>query len=210
MFELHYAEAPAEGGEASDSVLSAWLFDDTHRERDAVVIAEDFCDEARKKLGIARKNPVTAGKIDLPEKSERRAGDALSMQGFAQRFLACYPQYKDAYRDNIADYGDFMYFDFFKRYGVEKLREVASSGSSKQIDKMLDLLNEFYCQGDKEVGDVIAACIFAGAFYNDTEGFAEFCEKGNYFENYPFLKTAAAEAIKLASKNKKLQEALEV
>lgn len=188
--------------EAEEKLLSVWLFDETHRKKDAETIADDFCDCIREKLGIEKEKSVaSAANVALPVRAKKE-GDSLSMEQFVQRFLSVYPQYKDEYKNNVAAYGEFMPIDFFKKCGAEKLRELAKGGASKQLDKMLSVLNEFYCQGDRAVGDTIMTVFFGGAFYNDVPLFKSIIE---CFDDYPFLKTAAQEIVPVAAKNKKFK-----
>lgn len=191
-----------EGEEKAESVISTWLFDEDHRRKDAEVIGEDFSDCIRAKLGIAKEvNVADAGDIALP--TARAAKDAApNIEQFTQRFLAVYPQYKDAYKENVAQYGAFMPIEFYRVNGVEKMKELASEGNKKHITKMLDMLNEFYCQGDRQVGDTIMAIFFGGAFGDDKALYDSIAE---YIAEYPYLKSASAEVVKVASKNKKFR-----
>ncbi len=184
--------------------ISAWLFDESHRKKDAEVIGEDFCDCIRSKLGIKKERPATTADIALP-KSGKKDG-AMTMDQFTQRFLAVYPQYKDDYKENVAANGGFLPVEFYRTRGAEKLRELAEGGNKKQLDKMLSMLNEFYCQGDRQVSDTVMALFFGGAFCKNKELFNSVVEN---MADYPFLKSGAVEIVNVAAKNKKFQAIFE-
>ena len=62
-----------EAGEDGEAVsnLSAWLFDETHRKKDAETIGEDFGDIVRSKLGIAKeKAAASAAEVALPARTK--------------------------------------------------------------------------------------------------------------------------------------------
>ena len=189
-----------EGEEKTESTVSSWLFTEEHRRKDAEVIGEDFADCIRAKLGIAKSvNVADVSAVSLPRASKDAAPN---IEQFTQRFLAVYPQYKDDYKENVAKYGAFLPVEFYRTRGAEKMKEIAAEGNKKHITKMMEMLNEFYCQGDRQVGDTIMTLFFGGAFYDNKELFDSTLQ---YMEDYPFLKSAAVEMVKVASKNKKLR-----
>ena len=125
-FNLKSLEKGEDGETATN--LSVWLFDETHRKKDAETIGEDFSDIIRAKLGIAKERAATnAAEVALPTRVKKDG--ALSMDQFTQRFLAVYPQYKDDYKENVAANGSFMPIEFYRYRGAQKLREVAASGN---------------------------------------------------------------------------------
>ena len=67
---------------------------------------------------------------------------------------------------------------------------------------MLSMLNEFYCQGDRQVSDLIMAVFFGGTFCEDSALFDSVCES---MGEYPFLRGGAKEIVPVAQKNKKFK-----
>ena len=191
----------SDGETESESKLSVWLFDETHRKKDAETIGEDFADCIRKKLGIAKERPAAGADVSLPIRAAKKDG-ALGMEQFTQRFLAIYPQFKDDYKANVSEYGSFMPIDFYGLRAREKFKEVASGNNKKQLDKMLAMLNEFYCEGDRQVADLIMSLFFGGTFFDDKDLFASVLES---MGDYPYLKSGAIEVVAVASKNKKFK-----
>ena len=142
----------------------------------------------------------------MPKKAE--AGAEPNIEAFTQKFLAMFPQYKETYKAEVAKYGEFLYVDFFKKYGIEKMNELLAdeSKNKKQLAKYWKMLGEMHYEGDSNVGDLICTVIIGGSFFNDPAKFNEIAEK--YLEDFPFLKAASKAAVINFKKNKKLRNAL--
>ncbi len=210
QFVLSSAPIITDDADANYTALSTWYFDeDNHGPKDIQCIADDFIATAAKNEGIKlAASGITAdlSEIALPERS--KDGDEPGIEAFTQKFLALFPQYKDTYKESIAIYGDFLYVDFFKTYGVEKMNELlADEGKNKkQLKKYWDMLGDMHYEGETIVGDLICAVILAGSFKGDSFKFREVAEK--YLSDYPFLKTAGLAAVENYKKDKKLREIL--
>lgn len=210
-FAISVADIGAVGETGDFKTLSTWYFnEEDHGAKDTHLIAEDFTEAAAKSLGIKIVRAEESGEIKsvaLPERAE--AGTDPGINAFAQKFLALFPQYKDTYREMVAKYGEFLYVEFFKNCGIEKMRELIAdeSKNKKQLGKYFNMLGEMHYSGEQVVGDVICSVILAGTFGNDPAGFNALAEK--YLEDYPFLKTAGAAAVSNYKSNKKLRKLLE-
>lgn len=205
LFTLNIADI--ENGEVgSYSTVSTWLFDETHREDDTKTIAKDFCDVLFKNLGLVRKKINGVESVQLPGKT--LTGQTPNIEGFTGKFLSIFPQYKEEYKQNVAKYGDFLYVEFYKTYGVEKLKELLSDkkANKKQLSKYLDMLGNMFEEGDSTVSAVITSVIIAGAFLDNYSEYEqlhdEIVEKHKEFYN------AGRNSILLAIKDKKLRGVL--
>lgn len=184
---------------------STWLFDDTHRADDTATIAKDFEDVLFKSLGLVRKKVNGVEEVQLPTKT--LAGQTPGIEGFTQKFLTIFPQYKDAYKENVAEYGEFLYVEFFKNYGVEKLEELIADPqkNKKQLSKYFDMLGKMFEDGDSTVASVITTVIMAGTFLDKPQEFENFKDQ---LAEHKELFNASKHSIQIASKNKKLRLAL--
>lgn len=206
LFVLNIADI-SNGETGAYKTVSTWLFDETHRDDDTVTIAKDFEDVLFKNLGLVRKKVNGVESVQLPGKT--LAGQTPNIQGFTQKFLSIFPQYKDAYKENVAYYGEFLYVEFFKVYGVEKFKELLENktANKKQLNKYLDLLGTMFEEGDSTVAAVITSVIVAGTFVNNYSEYEslhdEIVSKHKEFYN------AARHSILLAMKDKKLNKILE-
>jgi hypothetical protein len=209
QFVLSVTNIPDEGEEAVYSAVTSWLFDENdHGANDTKCIAEDFVSAVAEANGI-KIVTTPAGNIEqvvMPEKAAEGADPGI--EAFTQKFLAMFPQYKEDYKLSIATYGDFLYVDFFKKYGVQKLRELTDAENKKQLTKYWNMLGDMHYEGEALVGDIICAVIIAGTFGQNPAEFDNAAAK--YLTDYPFLKQAGAAAAKNYKSNKKLRKVLEV
>lgn len=209
VFSLAVLTIAEDGDEGASKTLSTWYFDEqSHGNNDTLCVAEDFVHAVAKDNGIKIVSSVENGlqEIALPQKAE--AGTEPNIEAFTQKFLAMFPQYKDTYRAMMAKYGSFLYVEFYKTYGIEKMKELMAneSANKKQLQKYFKMLGEMHYEGDSNVADVICTVILAGSFYDDITAFDTAATK--YLEDFPFLKAAARAAVVNFKKNKKLRNAL--
>lgn len=204
MFLLY--TAPVAEGEGVDFKEAAgWLFDESHTEKDAAVIAEDFAKVIKEALGIAPVKSAVRQDVALP--SRNAVGIAPGVEAFAKRFMDIFPQYKEVYKADVAKYGEFLYDDFFKKTATAKLRELTSEAgfNKKHLTKLFDLLNEMYAEGDKVVTDTVMFTILGGAFGDDPARFEAYKE---YYADCPYIKQNGRIMIEVIAHNKKYKEAL--
>lgn len=201
VIELKGAK-PQEGEQLEFITLSQYLFDDTHTERDLKSVAIDFEETLRGELGI-KKTVKTTKKVAMPTKAG--VGETPTIEAFTKVFLDICPQYRDAYKEMMTDIGSFLYVEFYKKYGVERMLELARGGkdTEKALNKYLSFLNKFYVEGDKSVIATITTVIFGGAFYNEVELYKTVVEP--MLADYTYLSKAATASVEYASRNKKLQ-----
>lgn len=200
LFELMVAKIE-EGQEVKFDTVSSWLFDENHTSRDAKSIAIDFEDTLKSIFGI-KKNKVTTKDVSLPTKS---AGDYPNIDAFTGKFLKLFPEYKDTYKEHVSKYGEFLYVDFYKNTAVVKLKELIENKNKSKLTKMIELLNEFYVEGDSKVSNLIVVVIIGGAFGKNMEMFESVKD---FFSEHTHLNTASRAMIQHISKNKKLQDML--
>lgn len=188
--------APAEGEYAE---ISAWLFDDSQTERDAASVGLDFTETLLEKTGT-KKNSRVAAMVDMPVAKK----DGADVATFAKKVLDVYPQFKDAYRDHVSKYGNFLYLNFFGETLVPQLKTVFRSGDRKALKKIMPVFESTYVTGDKDAVNAMLACI-AAAVCEDEEAKKNLAEALK--ENNHMYKAATELAEKLKT-NKKLREAL--
>lgn len=200
--------APAESDSFTE--LSSWFFDESdHGAKDTACIGEDFLEAIAKDAGITviKAADGSTKEIALPEKAA--LGTEPDIGAFTQKFLAMFPQYKETYKEMVAKYGDFLYVEFFKRYGVERMTTLMANevANKKQLTKYWNMLGDMHYEGELVVGDVICSVILCGAFGKEPQKFDEAAEK--YLADYPFLKSAGSVAVHDYKHNRKLRKLLE-
>jgi hypothetical protein len=191
--ELFYLEqSPLQDGAPSGDwkALSSWLFANNAPVKEAKSIANDFEDTLREILGV--KPTTVKATSTLPAKGN--AGDDPTPTTLAGRFLTIFPQYKGNYEQYVTEGGTFLYVHFFEEIAVPHLNALLDADDKKRLEKYFAMLNQTYCNGDKEARAVVSAVILAGSLRNQPDRMAT---AQKYMEEYPFLKTAAQFAVKV-------------
>ena len=162
MYTLSVADVE-DGNIGEYSEINAWLFDDTQNARDAAAVGIDFADSLRGNLGIkAVKRSAAAGAdIDLPTASK---GENMTISGFAKKVLDMFPVFKDAYKEHIATYGNFLHLDFFGETFVPQIKTVLKENNKKQVKKLGELLKDAYVHGDRDTVNTAVAVLSAAAY----------------------------------------------
>ncbi len=195
------AAAVTDGEVGEFATISDWLVDDATSENDAKSVVLDFSEATDKLLGI--KKLKNSAEIKLPSKAA--AGETPTVSALCQKFLAIFPQYKETYKEHVAKFGGFLPITFFKETAVPELNKLLKSGNTKQLGKMVDMLSSMYAEGDREVGNMVAGVIIAGAIGDDKELYAKTLE---VIES-PYLKPAVKNIVPIANKNSKYKKVFE-
>lgn len=199
MYLLKLADV-TDGNVGEYSEVSAWLFDDTQIAKDAESVGIDFTNTLRDSLGIKpHRAPVTA--VDLP--SADKSG-SLTVSGFTKKVLDVFPQYKDAYKEHIAQYGNFLYLDFFADTLVPQIKNILNENSKKTVKKLFELLDLGYVQGDRETVNAVVAVVSAAVCENAELKAAALA----MLENDKHFQQSVAAFIPVFERKKKIREAL--
>ena len=192
------------------TILSTWYFDENdHGAKDTVCIGEDFLEAIAKDAGIKVVKTADGKTLDIAMPEKAALGTEPGIEAFTQKFLAMFPQYKDAYKESVVKYGDFLFVDFYKKYGIEKMKELMADevANKKQLTKYWTMLGDMHYEGELIVADLICSVILAGTFGNDPQKYDSAAEK--YLVNHPFLKAAGKASVYDYKHNKKLRKLIE-
>lgn len=198
LFKLLVAEV-SEGEVTEFETINSWYFDETQNERDALAVGVDFADALRGNLGL-KKERGTA-KVELPVADK---GDTATISALTQKLLATFPQFKEAYKESVAEYNKFLYLDFFTTNFVPAIKNLFETGTKKQHKKLFDMLSDMYNTGNGETTDAVVVLVCA-AIYNNEKGAELFSE---YAAENKHLQTAVREFLKVLAKSKKLKESI--
>ena len=158
----------AESGSAVDEdfkKVTTTLFDlETVDERDIRYAVNEINDCINDTYGKKEK----AKKLPQPvSKSAAKSGSVYyDLVTLGSRFVQIYPELKDAYKQNIEKYGEFLADKFFTKFGNEKFRETVKKNDPQQMKKLFNMLNEVYNDGTNQVQSVIVVTIL-GSIYDD-------------------------------------------
>ncbi len=158
----------AESGSAVDEdfkKVTTTLFDlEKVDERDIRYVVNEINDCINDTYGKKEKSK----KLPQPvSKSAAKSGTSYyDLVTLGSRFVQIYPELKDAYKQNIEKYGEFLADEFFTKLGNEKFRETVKRNDPQQMKKLFNMLNEVYNDGTNQVQSVIVVTIL-GSLYDD-------------------------------------------
>lgn len=197
VFVLEKAEV-SEGSVGEYSAVTSYLFDEESNLRDAEAVGIDFADTVRNVLGLGRRKVTKA--IELPKSSD---AENPGIDALTSKLLAIFPKHKDAYKDHIAHYGEFLYVNFFLSTFTLDLREMIEAGNDKKLRKTCDALNELYCKGNRSVSDAVVVVLFGGAVAGDDKKAEKLLSA---LEGHQYLKPAVYNIVKRTARDRKLRE----
>lgn len=145
--------------------VSTTLFDvETVDERDIKYVVNEFCDCINDTYGKKEKSK----KLPQPvSKSAAKSGSVYyDLVTLGSRFVQICPDLKEAYKQNIEKYGEFLADEFFRSYGNESFRAIVKQNDPQQMKRLFNMLNEVYNDGTNQVQSVIVVTIL-GSLYDD-------------------------------------------
>lgn len=164
MYLLKIADV-SEGEVGEYIEAEAWLFDDTQNPKDATSVGVGFVSTLKEKMGIKSKRAVIdINDVALP--TANKAGN-MNITGFSKKALDVFPALKDAYKEHVAKYGNFLYLEFFGANLVPEVKRILTENEKRQVKKIYELLNEGFLKGDKDTADLAIAIAAAAAYKDD-------------------------------------------
>ncbi len=181
---------------------SAGLFEEENiTDKDIRYFANEFNETITKIYGKGKKSQSV--KLPTPvSKSAARSGavyfDTVTL---ASRMTAIYPECKEAYKQNVERYGEFLPEDFFLNHCNKYVIETIKENNPQKMRKLFNCLNEIYNDGTNEVQSIIVVTIL-GSINNDEELLA------NCVDYMQDMTLAVIEANKYLAKSKSSREKL--
>lgn len=161
--------------------INSWLFDDSQNARDAESVGIDFTQSLRKELGLKKQRTSNVGaNIELPSASKN---GNINVSSFTKKMLDVYPPLKEAYKEHIAVYGNFLYINFFGEHLVPALTKTFTDSNKKQVKKLYDVFEDVYLKGDRESINILVAVLCAAAYKNEkaTESVRDMLSDDSHF-----------------------------
>ena len=202
QFECAYED---KGDETEYNTISRSLFElDVIDDRDVKSTSNEIVDELERLFKVRKQ--VNLDKVKMPKSVSRtKAKNGLvsyDVDSLANRFGTLYPEYKDAIKQNISDYGEFLPETFFEEVGTQKVLDVIKNGTEQERKKLFKMLGDVYEDGTNEVQDVIGVTIL-GEMKNDPDMMTV---ADKYMTEY--MAGAVHEVNKLTAKNNKYTKKL--
>ncbi len=146
----------------NESLVSAYLFDETQTEKDIESVAIDFVSTLKTKLGIKKAKP-TANQVALPDELK---GEKVGVGGLTQKLLAIFPVHKENYKNFVAEKGKYLPVQFCKEYFIPSVKEMLGGGNKKAVKKFYDAMTDVFVASDSETGALVVALLSASVYGN--------------------------------------------
>lgn len=116
----------------------------------------------KKARQAVKKAPATISK------TATKNGANYDAYTLASRITSVYPELKDALRDNVQTYSEFLGDDFFVNHANKHIIETIRSNDQKAIKKLFKILSDIYENGTNDVQDLVVVTIL-GELNNEQE-----------------------------------------
>lgn len=191
-------------GEFSKASVNLLDLDDCD-EKSLKSLCNEINDTVTESYGVKAVNKQSKKAPATVSRAAVRAGMSYDPNTLANKILLVYPELKDAYKENIEKYGQFLCDDFFVNHGNKYILSTVKSGDAQTRKKLFKIFTDMYLDGTSETQNLICVTIL-GEIDNDPD-MMEVCEK--YITDKDFYDTLKAVNELLASnKGKRLKEKL--
>ncbi len=187
---MRHCAMTEDGPDNNWRVLATWMFDpenDTQKEADS--IANDFVDNCSGAIAVKRAKNT---------KKKKKKGDDEGTADpvfLAKRFVSLFPELKDEIKNEEDCYYPFRAVTFTEASIVPKVNYFLKTGTKKDFEKLTQLLNTQYANGDVDTRSIITIVILNSIPNEDYDKVAEFFDED--------LAKAAKAALKFKGKKVK-------
>ena len=116
---------------------------------------EKFAKKAAVQKKTSQKAPQTVSKAAV------KNGSFYDANTLASKLCLVFPELRPFYKDNLAEYGEFMGEEFFDKYGAEKIITAIKENNPQTMKKLFQVLNEIYEDGTNDTQSLIAVTILS-------------------------------------------------
>lgn len=114
----------------------------------------------------AAKKQQSAKTPQTVSKAAVKAGSYYDPNTLASKLCLVFPEIRDAYKENVATYGEFLAEEFFINYAAPAVVSAIKANNPQTMKKMFQTLNEIYEDGTNDTQSLIAVTIL-GNLNND-------------------------------------------
>lgn len=151
---MRHCAMTEDGPDNEWKVLATWMFDpDSDTQKEADSIANDFVDNCS--------GAVAAKRLKATKKKKKKSDDEGSADPLflAKRFVSLFPELKDEIKNEEDCYYPFRGVTFTRASIVPKVELLLKQGSKKDIEKLCNLLNTQYANGNVDTRSIITIVI---------------------------------------------------
>ena len=163
-----YAADDLESLESDAKRALVSLLPDGADERDVKYVVSEMNEtlETRFSQKTAVRKKTTQKTPQTVSKAAVKAGSFYDPNTLASKLCLVFPELRDAYKANLAQYDEFLAEEFFVNYGTPRVMEAIKENKPATMKKLFQTLNEIYEDGTNDTQSLIAVTIL-GALNND-------------------------------------------
>lgn len=159
----------SESPEDTPKKLASSLFDETSDDRDVKYVISECAETLSDKFGTKAPVQKKAQQVKAAQTVSKTAvknGSFYDPNTLASKLCLVFPELRPYYKDNIAEYGEFLPEEFFTKYGTRKVIDAIKANDPQTMKKLFQVLNEIYEDGTNDTQSLIAVTIL-GELDND-------------------------------------------
>ena len=163
-----FAADDAETLEADGKRLLVSLLPGGADERDVKYVVSEMSEtlETRFSQKVVAKKKQGPKAPQTVSKAAVKAGSFYDPNTLASKLCLVFPELRDAYKENLAQYEEFLAEEFFENYGTPRVIAAIKENKPATMKKLFQTLNEIYEDGTNDTQSLIAVTIL-GALNND-------------------------------------------
>ncbi len=163
-----FAADDAETLESDGKRLLVSLLPDGADERDVKYVVSEMSEtlETRFSQKVVAKKKQGPKAPQTVSKAAVKAGSFYDPNTLASKLCLVFPELRDAYKENLAQYEEFLAEEFFENYGTPRVIAAIKENKPATMKKLFQTLNEIYEDGTNDTQSLIAVTIL-GALDND-------------------------------------------
>ena len=163
-----FAADDAETLEADGKRLLVSLLPGGADERDVKYVVSEMSEtlETRFSQKVVAKKKQGPKAPQTVSKAAVKAGSFYDPNTLASKLCLVFPELRDAYKENLAKYEEFLPEEFFENYGTPRVIAAIKENKPATMKKLFQTLNEIYEDGTNDTQSLIAVTIL-GALDND-------------------------------------------
>lgn len=164
---VYYADDEAALEEGGKKIVAS-LLPENGDNKDVNYVVNELSDCLNERFGkkAAVKKAVTSKGPQTVSKTAVKNGSYYDPNTLASKLCLVFPELREPYKQNIAEYGEFLGEKFFTEYGTEKVINAVKQNNPQTMKKLFQILNEIYEDGTNDTQSLIAVTIL-GELNND-------------------------------------------
>lgn len=164
---VFYADDEAALEEGGKKIVAS-LLPENGDNRDVNYVVNEISDCLNERFGKkAAVKKVSASKApQTVSKTAVKNGSYYDPNTLASKLCLVFPELREPYKQNIAEYGEFLGEKFFTEYGTKKVIDAIKQNNPQTMKKLFQILNEIYEDGTNDTQSLIAVTIL-GELGND-------------------------------------------